>query len=79
MILDPYDFSKLVNFANLMCQLVETSNIGLILHISKGQLISEGNFGVFKSPKNVFVRISALASKMDQIKNIKALFILYDK
>ena len=41
----------------------------------KGQLISEGNFGIFKSPKKwtFFVRISALASKMDLINKIKAL------
>ena len=36
------------------------------ISLIKGLLISEGNFGVFKSPKNwtFFVRISALASKM---------------
>jgi hypothetical protein len=40
----------------------------------KGQLISEGNFGVFKSPKKFFVRISTLAPKMDQINKIKTLY-----
>ena len=37
--------------------------------VNKGQLISEGNFGVFKSSKSepFFVRISALASKIGQI------------
>ena len=36
------------------------------LQLAKGQLISEGNFGVSNLPKNEpnFVRISALASKM---------------
>ena len=39
----------------------------------KGQLISEGNFGVFKSPKSDhFIRISAIASKMGQIMKIMA-------
>ena len=40
-----------------------------IIYFLKDQVISEGNFGVFKSPKNepFFVRISALASKMGQI------------
>ena len=35
---------------------------------AKGQLISEGYFGVFKSPKNQFFwKISALPSKMGQV------------
>ena len=40
----------------------------------KGQLISEWNFGVFKSSKKwtLFWQISALASKMGQIKKITA-------
>ena len=40
----------------------------------KGQLISEWNFGVFKSSKmwTFFWQISALASKMGQIKKITA-------
>ena len=38
-------------------------------YVSKGQLISKWNFGVFKSSKKLlFWQISALASKMDQIK-----------
>ena len=60
---------------------------------SKGQLISNGNFSIFKSTKKptIFSRISALASKMGQIKNghynnndnyrvfnIKSAFILFD-
>ena len=44
---------------------------------SKGQLISKGLFGVFKSTKKptVFLRISALTSKRVRIKKIKALHI----
>ena len=40
------------------------------------QLISKANFDVFKSPKNqhIFVRISALASKMDKKKIIKTIY-----
>ena len=44
----------------------------------KGQIISEGNFGVFKPPKKrtkFFRKISALVSKVDQIKNLR--FLLY--
>ena len=42
---------------------------------SRGQLISEWNFGVFKSPKkwNFFWQIPALDSKQGQIKNINAI------
>ena len=48
-----------------------SSTVGALLKqevVPKGQLISEGNCGVFKSPKSepFFVRISALASKMGQ-------------
>ena len=42
---------------------------------AKGQLISEWNIGVFQISQNVnrfFWRISALASKMGQIKNLMA-------
>ena len=44
----------------------------------KGQLISEGNLCAFKSSKKLtfFVRISALASKMDRINKIKALYLI---
>ena len=45
--------------------------------LTKGQIISKGNFGAFKSLKIVnqmFSRISALASKMCEIKEIKALY-----
>jgi hypothetical protein len=43
-----------------------------------GQLFSVGNFGVFKSlKKTVFVRISALASKMGHSNKIKALYYIY--
>ena len=40
-----------------------------IIPIPKGKLISEGNFGVFKSPQKwtFFVRDSALASEMGKI------------
>ena len=52
------------------------NNIGW--YTSKGQLISEWNFGVFKSPKKrtSFWQISALASKMGQIKNTKAVYYI---
>ena len=42
---------------------------------AKGQLISEGNLGVFKCPKKwtKIWKISALASKIGQINKIKAL------
>ena len=33
------------------------------VHLAKGQLILKCPFGVFKSPKKTFSRISALASK----------------
>jgi hypothetical protein len=42
---------------------------------TKGQLISEGNLGVSKS-EPLFVKISALASKIDKINNIKALYYI---
>ena len=46
--------------------------------VNKGQLISEGNFGAFKSPKKqtfkIKKRISALASKMGLLK--KALYYI---
>ena len=44
----------------------------------KCQIISEGNFGVFKPPKKrtqFFRKISAIVSKVDQIKNLR--FLLY--
>ena len=44
---------------------------------SKGQLISEWNFCVFKSPKNTdpfFDRFFSVASRLGQLKKIKALF-----
>ena len=55
---------KALNDSNLSPLEVEKS-----INLLKGQLISEGNFGVFKSPKRwtFFVRISALASKIGQI------------
>ena len=45
----------------------------------KGQLISERNFGVFKSSskkESNFGRISALTSKMGQIKKISMFIII---
>jgi hypothetical protein len=44
---------------------------------AKGQLTSKGNFVVFKSIKKrqqIFMSISALVSKMGQIKKIKAFY-----
>ena len=45
--------------------------------ITKGQIISEQKCGVLNFPKcnEIIARISALASKMGQIKKIKAIFI----
>jgi hypothetical protein len=45
-----------------------------MLKYSKITVWSEGNFGVFKSPKRQ--PFSAQASKMDQIKKITALFFI---
>jgi hypothetical protein len=45
--------------------------------VVKDQLILKCPFGVFKSPKktkDIFSRISALASKKVQIKKVRALF-----
>ena len=50
---------KALNDSNLLPLEVE--------NLLKGQLISEGNFGVFKSPKMLTFFVSALASKMGQI------------
>ena len=46
----------------------------IFLDIAKGQLISEQIYAVLISPKmqRNIARISALASKMDQIKKVKA-------
>ena len=43
--------------------------IKILEQTDKGQLISEGSFGVFKSPKKwtFYVRISAQPSKMGQV------------
>ena len=40
------------------------------VHCTKGQIISEGNWGVLNFPKNddIILRISAIASKTGQIK-----------
>ena len=54
-------FQGVLSFANPMCQLVETNKAVLVLHISKGQEISEEIF---------LGLISVLASKMGLIKNI---------
>ena len=35
-----------------MIEAKEAMQMGLVNRVAKGQLISEGNFGVFKSPKN---------------------------
>ena len=44
---------------------------------TKGWITSEGNFGLLKFPKNeIIARISALASKMGQIKSIMTLYYI---
>ena len=66
--------TKLYDMLSVMWKMSHTgvsSDIVFVFH--KGQLISGWNFGVFKSSKNwtFFWQISALASKMDQIKKDK--------
>jgi hypothetical protein len=58
-------FSRLVKFR---------WNYKKALASSKGQLISKRNFCVFKKANEFFLKISALASKMGQIKKIKSLY-----
>ena len=50
--------------------------VAAALNSNKGQIISEGNCGVLNFPKKQwnYLRISGLASKMGQIKKIKALY-----
>ena len=57
------------NVENENCDITIANDCVNIAFVCKGQLISERNFGVFKSPKKLTfsVRISALASKMGQI------------
>jgi hypothetical protein len=53
----------------------------LAVAAAKGQLISKGNFGAFRSIKkanNIFVRISNLAFNMDQIIKLKLLYYITD-
>ena len=50
--------------------------------VSKGQLISEAIFRGFKPPKKqtkFFLRVSAQASEMGQIKKIMALYYINNK
>ena len=51
-------------------------NYYFLLWAPKGQLIPESNFSVFKSPikRTFFLQISALASKMGQIKKDNLLY-----
>ena len=52
-------------------------NLRITALASKGELISEWNFGVFKSSKKwtFFWQIFTLASKMGQIKKLKAIIL----
>ena len=58
-----------------MIEAKEAMQMGLVNRVAKGRLISEGNFGVFKSPKrqHCFL-ISAQTSKLDQINKIKKIY-----
>ena len=65
-----------VNYRKYACALFVHNKraMGKNVHYIKGQLISEQICGVLNFPKcnKIIARISALASKMGQIKKVKA-------
>ena len=54
-----------------MIEAKEAMQMGLVNRVAKGQLISEGNFGVFKSPKSQHFFLGFLHKPLKWIKSIK--------